>query len=430
MNLSVFILGLGISGRAAAAFLLKRGHRVIAADKKADKLFTQPEVVSLLSLGLDLRKEEWPQEKISLMVLSPGISNEHPLVQKALKENVEIIGEAELAFRHISNRCIGITGTNGKTTTVLLVAHLLNKAGIKAKALGNVGVGLSSYLLNPDPEEILVVELSSFQLMSLQSRCLDLAVILNLTPNHLDWHADMNEYVFAKLSIQTRLKSKGRLLVSQEIAKKYESFLINDRLIILGESSQVPLALISSVEYIKLGVPERENVQAAFAIAKEFGLKPCELEEGLKSFCKPPHRIEWVAEICGVSYYNDSKSSNVDSVIHAVKQFLGGIVIIVGGKDKGSSYRPWIESFKGKVKRIIAYGAAAPKLEEELSKEFPFEKRELFRDAVLCACKVAEARDIVLLSPGCSSYDQFCSYEQRGDEFKRIVDEFAVLQGC
>jgi UDP-N-acetylmuramoylalanine--D-glutamate ligase len=448
--MKILILGLGVSGRAAAAFLLKQGHPVIASDKRAEEIRSHPEVAALLQQGLVLGGEDVSLEGVSQIVLSPGVPSTHPVVQKARGKNIEVIGEIELAMRHIENRCIGITGTNGKTTTVLLTTHLLMAAGIKARALGNVGVGLSSYLLHPDPEEILVIELSSFQLETLQARRLDLAVVLNLTPNHLDWHPTMADYAAAKLSIQKCVKPGGKLLVSKQVASEFgallQEYALYDETVpaafaIVKEfgvyrapsgltcSDRLRLCAIDSPRRSSLsenGAP-RSNQLRFVSHGQNTSILPTrgieDLEKGLATFRKPPHRIEWVADICGVAYYNDSKSSNVHSVIYAVAQLDGPIVLIAGGTDKGSSYVPWIDGFKGKVKRIVAYGLAAAKMEKELSRDFPFEKRGPFRDAVIAAHDAAVEKDTVLLSPGCSSFDQFRNYEHRGDVFKQIVRE-------
>ena len=413
----VAILGLGISGRAAARFLLQRGAFVIAIDKQSEKLCTHPEVSGLMAKGLLLQGEGAPMPAISELIVSPGIPWTHPIIQRAMGQGIEVMGEVELAFRSLSNRCIGITGSNGKTTTTLLTTHLLNCAGKKARALGNVGVGLSGYLLNPDPEEILIIELSSFQLETLHARALDAAIILNITPNHLDRHPTMAEYVHAKLSIQQRIKPGGSLWVSRQIAQDYGAHLSAYTLYDTG-----PMVWNSSSR--EQGMAEPENIQAAWTIAQAWGVSQNAARIALPSFHKPPHRIEWVADIAGVSYYNDSKSSNIHSVIHAVRLFEAPIVLIVGGTDKGASYRPWIEACQKKVGQMIAYGAAAEKIEAELGHAFPLAKKGPFQEAVFAARQMAKEGEVVLLSPGCSSYDQFCSYEERGDVFKRIVREF------
>ncbi len=401
--MKTLIIGYGISGRAAAAFLRAQGHEVVAVDKKAE--------------GIPSDSEEFPLEDIGQVILSPGAPLSHPLVQKALRANIEVIGEIELGFRYLRNRCFGITGSNGKTTTVLLTAHILKGAGKKARALGNVGESLTGYLLQHDPDEILIIELSSFQLETLKARCLEVAVVLNITPNHLDRYPSMEVYVEAKARIQCCVKEGGEIFISKQIKEEFGSLFEGGRVF------EKEVDLIKGLSYTQLGMPSKQSVQAAYLLCKRCGVTDVEFLRSLQTFRKPPHRIEWVAEIDGVSYYNDSKSSNVHSVIHAVGRFEGPIVLIIGGLHKGASYRPWIESFQGKVRKIIAYGQAAPLMEYELAPFFPFQQVDRFEEGVKIAKGEAKKGEIVLLSPGCSSYDQFENYERRGEEFKRLVRE-------
>jgi UDP-N-acetylmuramoylalanine--D-glutamate ligase len=400
----ILVIGYGVSGRAAAAFLRKQGHNVIVVDKKGGP-------------GILLDTPDLPLHDISQIIVSPGIPPSHPLLTKAKALGIEVIGEIELAFRHIKNPCFAITGSNGKTTTVLLTTHILNNAGKKARALGNVGESLTGYLLDADPNEILVIELSSFQLETVEARCLDAALVLNITPNHLDRHPSMQAYAEAKARIQHCLKPTGKLYISHQVHRDFPS-LFSD-----AEIFEKDVDLINGLSYMQLGMPSKQSVQAAYLICTRCGVTNAEFLRELETFRKPAHRIEWVAEIDGVSYYNDSKSSNVHSVMHAVGRFVGPVVLIVGGVHKGSSYRPWIESFHGKVKALIAYGEAAPIMEQELGEIFPFYKVEKFAEAVQRARIEAKAKETVLLSPGCSSYDQFQSYEHRGEEFKRLVKQ-------
>lgn len=400
MKQNALIIGYGVSGKSAAAFLSKRGFHVTAVDKKPSD--------SVLSDTLDLSLNE-----ISLVILSPGVPPTHHLVQKAQKLGIEVIGEIELGFRFMQNRCFGITGSNGKTTTVLLTTHILNSAGKKARALGNVGSTLTGYLLDAKEEDILIVELSSFQLETVKTPKLEVGLILNITPNHLDRYPSMKEYIEAKGLIQHCIQKGGSFFVSQELLKQFDQ----------AENFEKEVDLINSVRYTELAMGSKQSMQAAYLLCTRCGVTDTEFLQGLQTFKKPPHRIEWVAEIDGVSYYNDSKSSNLHSVMHAVYRFQGPIVLIIGGLHKGSSYRPWIDCFRGKVRTIIAYGQAGPLMELELASSFPFEKVDRFADAVQLARKEAKKNEIVLLSPGCSSYDQFESYEQRGNEFKRLVLE-------
>ncbi len=400
-TMKILVIGYGVSGKAAAAFLRSRGHEVVAVDRKGE--------------GVPRDSEDFPLDGFDQVILSPGVPPTHPLVVNALKRRIEVIGEIELGFRHLQNRCFGVTGANGKTTTVLLTTHILNCAGKKARALGNVGDSLCGYLLNADASEILIMELSSFQLETLRVKKLEAAIVLNITPNHLDRYASMEEYVKAKALIRNCLL--GELFVGGEVLKEWGRFFAG------ASDFEKNVDPIKGLSYTQLEMPSKQSVQAAYLLCKRCGVTDVDFLRGLQTFKKPPHRIEWVAEINGVSYYNDSKSSNVHSVMHAVGRFEGPLVLIIGGLHKGSSYRPWIESFQGKVRKIVAYGQAAPLMELELASSFPFEKVDRFADAVKKSRLEAKKGETVLLSPGCSSYDQFPSYEHRGDEFKRLVRE-------
>ncbi|MBS0625747.1 MAG: UDP-N-acetylmuramoyl-L-alanine--D-glutamate ligase [Verrucomicrobia bacterium] len=412
------VIGLGISGKASAAFLLKSGRKVIGADKKAESLKSEP----LVKEGLELIIDQGPFPKVDRVILSPGVSPEHPWVKEAKRLGIEVVGEIELALRHLKNRCVGVTGTNGKTTTVLLIAHILNSAKIPALALGNVGDSLSGYLLEPNRGEVLVLELSSFQLETMESKCLEAAALLNITPDHLDRYASMKEYADAKFRIGKCVKAGGKFWVSKAVKEIYggegEVF---DPSAEYAPWSDEKIAAISMLRYIQLGVPEKQNVQAAYQICKGLGVSDLEFRRGLETFRKPAHRIEWVDEKNGVTFYNDSKATNIDSVMHAVSLFEGPLILLAGGYDKGASYKPWIDCFQSKVKMIIAFGGAASKIEAELKDAFRLTRVGTLDEAVRLAAIRAEKGDSILLSPGCSSYDQFRNYEHRGDEFKRLV---------
>ena len=462
------IVGFGVSGRAAAKLLLSLGHRVIAVDRKAKTLLEEPgvQLVSEAEI-IDL-------SDIDQAILSPGIPLIHPLIQDLTARGIETIGEIELAFRFLKqNRCIGITGTNGKTTTTLLVTHILNAAGKKARALGNVGEPLSAYVKERDLEEILVVELSSYQLEALQTPCLDAAVFLNLTPDHLDRYPSLEDYALAKCRIAKCLKPEGKLFVSEEVAKDWGSSLdfaafdtplsgreasrvnfisqegvfkpilqnkINPRDLSIPKSghqklqsqalhsfslfaSISPLAGIPLMRYIQLGKPEEQNIQAAFSLTGQFGVSEDEFWRALETFRKPHHRIEYAGEWNGICFYDDSKGTNIDAVMHAVKLLTGPIILLAGGVDKGASYRPWIDIFQGKVERIVCFGEAAPKIEAELKGSFELLRVTTLKEALVAAVLRAKAPATVLLSPGCSSFDQYRNYEHRGNEFKAFVEE-------
>lgn len=422
MKKKAVVIGLGISGRSSAELLLQNKKSVIALDKKAESLKNDPALQKLMSQGMELFSDDAPIDLLAVdqIIISPGVPPTHPLVKSAAEKKIEVLGEIELAFRYLKNLTIGVTGTNGKTTVVMLIKHILLAAGKKAQSLGNIGSSLSSYALHPDPEEILVVELSSFQLETLHQKCLDVAVIINITPDHLDRYDSMEEYAKAKCQIENCLKKGKNLWVSKLTMQEYGHLLKHPK-----NFEDIPsvVAPISSMRYIQLGVPERQNIQAAYPLCRQFGITDAEFESGLKTFRKPKHRIEFVGEWNQIAFYNDSKATNIDSVQHAVGLFNGPIILLAGGVHKGASYRPWIDAFRGKVTRIVAFGAAAPLMEEDLKNDFPVDRVETLEEAVLCAVKNAKAPTTILLSPGCSSFDQFRNYEHRGNEFKRIFEE-------
>ena len=408
MKKKYLILGYGISGKAVAQLLNQLKIEYVIADKNP----TLPEIVK--------DGEDFSLDQIEKIIISPGISNSHPLLRKANKMGVEVVSEIEFAFGFIQNRSVGITGTNGKTTTTYLIEYILNGAKIKAKAVGNVGFALSSYVLNPDPEEILIIELSSYQLENLKAKKLEAALYLNLTPDHLDRYSSIEEYASAKMNIQNCLIENGKFFVSSQVFQKYKNQIFVKNITLFDQEE---LESIPPFEYIKLGRPERQNVLAAKAICDHFGVNAKTFEAHLRSFHKPPHRIEWILDRNEVSYFNDSKSTNIDSVMHAVALFDRPIILILGGVDKGASYRPWIGAFKNKVKKMICYGMAALKMEEELSSYFSLIRVETLTQAVRAAKMGAQNGDCVLLSPGCSSFDQFRNYAHRGEVFKQLVIE-------
>lgn len=408
------ILGLGVSGKGAVKLLLKNGFSVLGADRNAASLTNlcgeHPE-----NLEIALDAPDLSLEGICLAVISPGIDPAHPLISKVRDAGIEMVCEIELAFRYLPNqRVFGITGSNGKTTTVLLTTHVLNQSGIRAIAAGNVGTALSAYAIEAKPEETLIIELSSFQLEMLElTGRFDAAMILNITPNHLNRHASFSEYAKAKLRIGSCLKPNGKLFASKAVVEAFGADLAHPEIF-----DAIPIAM----EYtVHSGMAETPNVQAALALSRACGVSDLQFFESIKSFRKPSHRIERVAEIDSVAYYNDSKASNIDAVMHAVKLFPGPIILIAGGVDKGASYKPWIQSFFGKVKKLIVFGEAAHKMELELSNDFNLKRVGTLMEAVEDANRCAASGDTVLFSPGCSSYDQFANYEERGNTFKKIV---------
>jgi UDP-N-acetylmuramoylalanine--D-glutamate ligase len=436
--MKTIVLGLGVSGKAAVRFLLKQGQSVLGIDSDRHYLETnRHSFPSDLVYQHDTDLIDW--DCVERVVVSPGISPKNPIYQTAIVKGIEIIGETELALPHFQKPIVAVTGTNGKTTVALLVEHVLNGAGIKAKAIGNVGIPPCDYLMNPGPEEAFVVELSSFQLETLKTPVFDAAVLLNITPDHLDRYADMGAYAKAKCQIQYLMKKESSLFIQTQLfnefahlfpLKNYQTFGMEKGSDLWTDQTLVQyrekIEYLMPIEYREMGRHDNENVLAAWVLCRPFSISNEQFCSGLATFRKPPHRIEWVREIEGVSFYDDSKGTNVDAVIQAVGTMKGAVILIVGGVDKGASYLPWKERFLGKVKLIIAIGAAAPKIYRELHPYFNIKLADSLSLAVELAAKGAKRGDSVLLSPGCSSYDMFESYAERGEEFQRHVQSIEV----
>lgn len=404
----VLVVGLGRSGRAAARLLLRGGDQVVACDANHSLIEGDPEVAALRSEGLQVLHEGDVTDLsgFSLVVTSPGVPKSHQLLQQATHKGLQVIGEMELACRVLtSQKVVAVTGTNGKTTVTLMVEHVLNASGIPAKAVGNVGVALSGQVANGLRDEVLVLELSSYQLETLQAPVIDAAVLLNITPDHLDRHGTMDAYAQAKLAIRRCLKPHGVLYIQKQVARDFAHRLQDATFQVYGGD---------------IG-HDGENAQAAQLLCAALGVSKSQFSLAVASFRKPPHRIEFVRTCAGVAYYDDSKGTNIDAVTKAVASLPGRIVLIVGGVDKGASYRPWITAFAGKVRAVFAIGGAAPKIQQDLAPVYQVEVVASLEAAVKKAAALSRPGESVLLSPGCSSFDMFRDYAHRGEEFQRAV---------
>lgn len=384
---NVLVIGLGVSGEAAVDYLRSQGFTVSTFDDKQEN-------------------KEVSLDRIDWIVTSPGIPPTHFLCQEAAKRKIPVVGETELALREICCPVIGITGTNGKTTVTELVAHVLNSTGRKARSVGNHGYPLTRWLLeHKDEDEILVAELSSYQLDMMTTPCLDAAVVLNITPDHLDRYGNMLSYAKSKLHIASCLKKGAPLILYEQIVQAYPE-------------------LVATLSYRSLPVMpshDQENEEAAFLLLQPFQITKEEFEKAKETFRKPPHRIEYVRTFEGIDFYDDSKGTNIDAVIKAVNSFDRPLVLIAGGVDKGASYAPWISCFQGKVKALYVIGQAAEKIKRELGEYFPVKMCVSIEEAVEQAAICAPKGGVVLLSPGCSSFDQFKNYVERGKKFQQAV---------
>lgn len=433
------ILGLGLSGRSAARFLLQQGAQVIGLDCNHAQLHAHPDIQSLKKMGLQIFSDDtsYAMQEDMLLILSPGIFSNHPLVKKAKEMHVEVIGEIELGCRHVSNPVWGITGTNGKTTVTLLISHVLNQTGSSAKALGNVGKPFTQEIsFGLSPKDKIILELSSYQLETLQQKILQGALLLNISPDHLDRYSSMHEYAKTKCHIGNCLKYGSPFIVEHQTWLDYKPFLENFSVQTYGYTTEstvyTDLKNVYRNGQKEFELPaslagrkghEIENLMGAYALCAYQGVSGLQFVRAFGTFRKPPHRLELVMEANGVSYYDDSKGTNVAAVVQAVQSLKGSIILIAGGVDKGSSYQPWISQFEGKVRKILAIGEAASKIYAELNEQISTEIVKNLEEAVIKASMLAKKGESILLSPGCASYDMFRDYAHRGEVFQQVVRE-------
>ncbi len=372
--MKILVLGLGISGQSAREFLEERGHTVVGIDD-------------------DLHREKIEDmSSFDLFVPSPGVAQTHPLYLKAKEYQIPIKGEMQLALEEVTQLCIGVTGTNGKSTVVKMIAHCLNQCGKKARAVGNIGEPLTRYVSHLD--EILVVELSSYQLETVTAKSFDVGIILNIAEDHLDRYAFFEDYAKAKTHLQFCIKEKGKFFVHKSIPSTLFS---------------TPCDLFSG-----------QNEEAAFLVCARFGIDRPSFLHALSSFVKPEHRLEFVGKIDGVAYYNDSKATNVSAVIHALKTVDGSVVLIAGGRDKGLNFEP-LGKLKTQLASVVVFGEAREKIANALKHRVDVHVMETLHDAVAMAKQLAKGKSTVLFSPGCASFDGFKNYAERGEAFKRLV---------
>ena len=433
----VAVLGLAKSGLSAIALLRAQGALVTAADEKP--LVALPETTRAALEGVAfVQQADDPTAGQDLVVLSPGVPNDLEILTAARGRGIPVIGELELASYFLVGPVLGVTGSNGKTTTTALIGHILQQSGIGALVGGNIGTPPTAMVGMSNEDTWLVLELSSFQLETAEHFSAKIGVCLNLTPDHLDRHKTMEAYKAAKgrLFSTQREGSFAVLNAEDEACTEYASLTpgwpvwfsqerpvtpglhVRDGVIVLDDDPVMPVS----------GIPLRgrhnvENVLAAAAAAHLAGATLEQIASAVKTFPGVEHRIEFVREHAGVAWYNDSKATNVDAALKAVEAFEQRLWIILGGKDKGSDYRPLGAALRGHVAGALLIGAAAEKIAGQLGADVPMVACGTIEAAVEHAARHAAPGDVVLLAPACASFDQFTSYEHRGRVFKQLVRE-------
>jgi UDP-N-acetylmuramoylalanine--D-glutamate ligase len=435
------VIGAGRSGTAAASFLARQNWEVILSDLEKPSSFKEPSEKIVYHWGK--QTEELLQE-VSLVVTSPGISLEIPIIQTALKKGIEVIGELELFSRNCSLPILAVTGTNGKTTTTTLLAKMMEKSGKPIILGGNIGRALSEEADYLPKEGWVVLEVSSYQLETTKSFRPHIAGILNLTPDHLERHKTfenyqkMKEKIFAnQTSADILLLNQEDLLVKEMAQRACSDVCMFDALMpvergIWGDESGLYhnlhgtiMEILSWKDTSLVGLHNRENIAMAAGMALSAGISEASIRETVMNFSAVEHRIEWIRSLDGVDYYNDSKATNPDSVIKALESFERPIVWLAGGYDKGSDLVEMMKVAKKKAFYSIFFGRAGGRFFKE-AEEMGLTNGiqvDLLQDALAEAKKIARRDDIVLLSPACSSFDQFTSYEERGRFFKEWTGE-------
>jgi UDP-N-acetylmuramoylalanine--D-glutamate ligase len=374
-----------------------------------------------------------------LIIPSPGVPAEEAHLQAARAKGITIWSEIELAYRFMKGRLIGITGSNGKTTTTSLVEHILKTTGTQTILAGNIGTPLIGCVDTMKDDTCTVVELSSFQLELIDTFRPNIGVFLNLTPDHLDRHHTLEAYGAAKARLfENQTGEDAAILNADDVAtmpyapslprvywfsRKQRvaqgAYVRGEEIVFRQDGAEETLLKLEDIPLA--GAHNVENVLAAAAAARLAGAPSAAIAKGVRSFAGVEHRLEFVAEIAGVRYYNDSKATNVDATLKALDAFPGRILIILGGKDKGSDYTALQRPLREKAILALLIGTAAEKIEEQIAGSVALERAETLERAVETASHAAQRGDVVLLAPACASFDQFQNYEHRGRVFKDLV---------
>ena len=436
----VAVIGLGRSGVAATRLLVSEGVRVYASDASpAPAAAVAVEALrALLGVTVDLGRHDVERiRRAVLVVVSPGVPPEAPPLAAARAAGVPIISELDLGFRALGTvPCIAVTGTNGKTTTTALVAHLLRTAGLRADAAGNIGRPLADVALDPAGFQWLAVEVSSFQLHDSPDFAPVIGVLTNLSPDHLDRYPGVDAYYADKRLLFRNATDSSVWVVNADdpatgaLAAGARGRVVRfslrgpadgwydaaERILRLGGAGLLPRDLLPL-----LGDHNVANALAAALAVTEAGIGPAVIAEGLRSFRALPHRLELVGEVGGVQWINDSKATNVASTLVAVQAMERPFVLLLGGRHKGEPYTALGPLLKQRCRLIVAYGESGDLVEQDLKGSARLERGGDFEDVMSRARKAAKPGDAVLLSPACSSYDMFKNYEERGDVFRRLA---------
>ncbi len=446
-NKRVLVVGLGKSGFAAARFLRQRGAQVTVSDSRPGTVIT--ELPLLLEEGIALETGSHGLltfRRQDLIVVSPGVPATVPELQQVRAMGMRIIGELELGWQYLQGKIVAITGSNGKTTTTTLMGDILKASGRATLVGGNIGKPVTEMVPESTPETWSVLEVSSFQLETIEAFCPHIAMVLNITPDHLDRHGSFGAYAAAKMRITENQRGEDFLVLNAEDTAtqmvaantkaqiywfstkrhvKQGAFVHGESIFFRAREGAQPGPVMPVAEIPLAGAHNVENVLAAVCAAQLAGVESEIIRSAVASFRAVEHRLEFVRELHGVRYFNDSKATNVDATAKAVEAFPCGIYLILGGKDKDSNYSTLAPLLRERVRAVITIGSAAEKIERQLEGVVKIERADTLQHAVSWARSEAKAGDTVLLAPACSSFDQFENYEHRGRTFKQLVSELS-----
>lgn len=436
----VCILGLGVTGRSAVKYCLGKGARVRVSDMRPAEKFLREEGEFVKEHGV-----EWEAgghsheflEKCDLLLPSPGVDLRQGVVARLRRAGMPLAGELAVVAGELDIPVVAVTGTNGKTTVTTLIGEVLEKSGRRVFVGGNIGTPLYEYCLGTLSYDVLVIEVSSFQLECSGDFAADVALLLNITPDHLDRHPTMEDYIAAKGNLFARMKPGGlailngddafslRIQVPEDVER--QSFGVADGCNLkIGEESFCISDTAAGENRFYHGVSGLDgflasNYAAAYLALKKLGLDDATISNGFEEFQPLPHRLEFSGELLGVRFVNDSKATNTGAVIGALKRYGGNVVLVAGGRDKGDDYTLLRESIKDRVHTLILMGEAAGMIQASLGDLVPCVRANSMQEAVRLAFENAGSGDTVLLSPACASFDMFASYGDRGNQFKAAV---------
>jgi UDP-N-acetylmuramoylalanine--D-glutamate ligase len=442
-NKRVLVVGLGKSGIAAARFLKARGAQVTVSDIRPAGLIS--ELPALLDAGIMVETGSHGLltfRRQDLIVVSPGVPSNTPELTTVRAMGIPIIGEMELGSEFLQGQIVAITGSNGKTTTTTLIGEILKASGEPTLVGGNIGRPVVDMVAESTPESWSVLEVSSFQLETIQTFKPRIALVLNITPDHLDRHGSFEAYAAAKARITENQTADDFLILNAEdeptklIAAKTKAqiywfspkrqvkqgaFVHGESILFRAKEGGEVEPIMPVAEIPLAGAHNVENVLAAVCTARLAGVDAQTIREAVAAFHAVEHRLEFVREFNGVRWFNDSKATNVDATAKAIEAFPGGIWLILGGKDKDSDYSTLSPLLRTRVKAVITIGSAAEKIESHLAGVVKIERAGTMERAIAWAQKEARSGDVVLLAPACASFDQFENYEHRGRVFKQLV---------